>query len=150
MKETWVLVAALAALSACTPASSRLAGKWAVPEGDRAFEFKSDGTMTELSKVGLRYPITIKGSGTWNATKDTLTWTEATVEMSSPLPEGVSAEDWEKAQTALGDQLKKANASLEEEWKKPKKWLYAMPDKNTMKLTGEGGTILPLVRVPND
>ena len=63
-----------------------------------------------------------------------VTWTETTVEfegsyMNSPLEKG---------------------GKFEEALKKPHKWLYTMSDKNTMRLTGSDGTVLPLVRVPND
>ena len=124
--KAWIMVVVLATLSACSAPGSKLVGKWVGPMGSRAFEFKSDGTMTELSQA---MSLTIKGSGKWEATEDTLTWTETTVEVVGA--EGVST------------------SALEETFKKPHKWLYTMPDKNAMKLNGADGTLL-LTRVPND
>src|SRR5258705_371233 len=108
--KTWFMLAVLAVLPACSAPGSKLVGKWALPGGSRAFEFKSDRTMTELSKV---LSFTIKGSGKWEASEDTLTWTETTVEGAGP-----------------------ADSALEQLWTKPHKWLYTMSDKNTLKLTG--------------
>jgi hypothetical protein len=131
--KTWIVLAVMAALSACSTSDSKLIGKWAFPGGSRMFEFKSDGTMTELSRMRS---ITIKGSGNWEATRDTLTWTETTVEIVS-------------AQSDVPE-VQQANSRLAETFKKPHRWLYTMPDMNTLKLTGADGTILPLVRVPGD
>ena len=44
--KTWIMVAVLATLSACSTPGSKLVGKWAFPGGSRAFEFKTDRTMT--------------------------------------------------------------------------------------------------------
>lgn len=134
--KTWIVVALTAALGACSTPSTKLVGKWAMPGGSRLFEFTSDGTMTELSTVSLRNPITIKGSGTWEATEDALTWSQTTVDVDS-------------AQSDVPE-VQQANSRLAETFKTPKKWLYTMPDKNTLKLTGADGTVLALVRVPND
>jgi hypothetical protein len=126
--KTWFMVAVLATLSACSTPGAKLVGKWVGPLGSRTFEFKSDGTMTELSKPMY---FVVNGSGAWGATEDTLTWTETTVEVAG----------------AVGGA---STSALEESFKKPNKWLYTMPDKNTMKLNGADGTVLQLVRVPND
>jgi hypothetical protein len=94
----------------------------------RVIELKTDGTMTDRSPTRL---LTIKGSGTWKATGDTLTWTETTVQVGG-APEGVST------------------SALEESFKTPNKFLYTMADRNTMKLTSSDGFISTFVRVPND
>src|SRR6187200_822001 len=47
-------------------------------------------------------------------------------------------------------EVQQANSRLAETFKTPHKWLYTMADKNTLKLTGADGTLLPLVRVPSN